>query len=228
MIDPSGEVRREISEAIGDTTNNVAEYRGLIAALEAALALGAKRLEARLDSELIVRQAIGRYKVKNPGLIPLHNRVVGLRSRFDEVVFKHVPRAQNKRADALANRALDRPPAVTIAAIILAAGESTRMGRPKQLLPWGGTTLVAWQVQQMREAGADDVVVVLGHAADEVHAAVPSWADRRGQRGVQGRARVVAACGRRGAAGRDRVSANPERRPAAAGLGLAPPDRALA
>ena len=110
VIDPSGETRREISEAIGETTNNVAEYRGLIAALEAALALGAKRLEARLDSELLVRQAIGRYKVKNAGLIPLHNRVVGLRSRFDEVVFKHVPRAQNKRADALANRALDRPP----------------------------------------------------------------------------------------------------------------------
>lgn len=62
---------------------------------------------------------------------------------------------------------------MTIAAIILAAGESTRMGRPKQLLPWGGTTLVAWQVQQMREAGGGDVVVVLGHAADEVRAALP-------------------------------------------------------
>jgi ribonuclease HI len=61
-----------------------------------------------MDSELIVRQAIGRYRVKNPGLIPLHNRLLALRSQFDEVVFRHVPRAQNKVADALANQALDR------------------------------------------------------------------------------------------------------------------------
>ena len=104
------------------TTNNVAEYRGLIAALEAALALGARRVEARMDSELLVRQAIGRYRVKNPGLIPLHNRVLALRTRFDEVVFRHVPRTQNKHADALANQALDRGAIVTIAAILLAAG----------------------------------------------------------------------------------------------------------
>ena len=62
---------------------------------------------------------------------------------------------------------------MTIAAIILAAGESTRMGQPKPLLPWGGTTLLAWQVAQMRAAGVDEVVVVLGHAAEEVRPAVP-------------------------------------------------------
>ena len=107
VIDPSGTVVHEVSEKLGITTNNVAEYRSLIAALEAALALGARLVEVRMDSELLVRQAIGRYRVKNPGLIPLHNRVLGLRSRFDEVVFRHVPRAQNKHADALANRALD-------------------------------------------------------------------------------------------------------------------------
>lgn len=108
VMDPAGTVVYEVSEALGTATNNVAEYRALIAALEAALALGAKRVEARLDSELLVRQAIGRYRVKNPGLIPLHNRVLNLRGQFDEVVFKHVPRDQNKRADALANQALDR------------------------------------------------------------------------------------------------------------------------
>ncbi|HEX5370921.1 MAG TPA: ribonuclease HI family protein [Dehalococcoidia bacterium] len=107
VIDPSGKVLHEVSEKLGITTNNVAEYRGLIAGLEAALALGARLVEVRMDSELLVRQAIGRYRVKNPGLVPLHNRVVGLRSRFDEVVFRHVPRAQNQHADALANRALD-------------------------------------------------------------------------------------------------------------------------
>jgi probable phosphoglycerate mutase len=63
-----------------------------------------------MDSELIVRQAIGRYRVKNPALIPLHNRVLALRSQFDEVVFRHVPRTLNKHADALANQALDRAP----------------------------------------------------------------------------------------------------------------------
>jgi molybdenum cofactor cytidylyltransferase len=62
---------------------------------------------------------------------------------------------------------------VTVAAILLAAGESTRMGRLKQLLPWDGVPLVAWQVGQLREAGADDVVVVLGHAAEEVERALP-------------------------------------------------------
>jgi len=63
---------------------------------------------------------------------------------------------------------------VTIAALILAAGESTRMGRLKQLLPWDGVPLVAWQVEQMRQAGSDEIVVVLGHAADEIRPAVPS------------------------------------------------------
>jgi probable phosphoglycerate mutase len=108
ILDPQGKVRHEVSERLGVATNNVAEYRGLIAGLEAALALGARRVEARTDSELLVRQAIGRYRVRNPGLIPLHNRLLAVRSQFDEVVFRHVPRHLNKRADALANLALDR------------------------------------------------------------------------------------------------------------------------
>jgi molybdenum cofactor cytidylyltransferase len=65
---------------------------------------------------------------------------------------------------------------VTIAALLLAAGESTRMGRLKQLLPWDGEPLVAWQARQLREGGADDVIVVLGHAAREIAAAVPGFA----------------------------------------------------
>lgn len=111
VIDPAGEVRREISEALGIATNNVAEYRGLISALEAALELGARRVEARMDSELLVRQAIGRYRVKHPGLVPLYNQVQALRSRFDRIMFAHVPRALNKHADRLANQALDGGPA---------------------------------------------------------------------------------------------------------------------
>ena len=65
---------------------------------------------------------------------------------------------------------------MTIAAILLAAGESTRMGRLKQLLPWDGVPLVAWQVRQLREAGAEDVIVVLGHAAEEIRPALPPQA----------------------------------------------------
>lgn len=107
VIDPEGVVRKEISERLGVTTNNVAEYEGLIAGMEAAKALGARRIEVRMDSELLVRQAMGLYRVKNAGLIPLHRRVLNLTSDFDEVTFKHVPRALNKLADALANAALD-------------------------------------------------------------------------------------------------------------------------
>ncbi len=65
---------------------------------------------------------------------------------------------------------------MTIAALLLAAGESTRMGRLKQLLPWDGEPLVAWQARQLREGGADHVIVVLGHAAREIEAAVPDFA----------------------------------------------------
>jgi ribonuclease HI len=110
VIDPSGTVLQEISEPLGITTNNIAEYRGLIAALESALELGARRIEARMDSELLVRQAVGRYKVKNPGLIPLHKQVLDLSRRFNSIEFKHVRRELNKHADALANQALDRGP----------------------------------------------------------------------------------------------------------------------
>jgi ribonuclease HI len=110
VLDPLGRERLRISERIGVTTNNVAEYRALIAGLEAALGLGARRVEARMDSELVVRQAIGRYRVRNPGLIPYHRRLLNLRGQFDEVVFRHVPRAMNREADALANKALDTPP----------------------------------------------------------------------------------------------------------------------
>jgi ribonuclease HI len=109
VYDPEGREQHRTSAAIGIATNNVAEYRGLVAGMEAALALGARTLEVRMDSELLVRQVIGRYRVKNPGLIPLHRRVLALRSQFDEVVFRHVPREQNKVADLLANQALDAP-----------------------------------------------------------------------------------------------------------------------
>lgn len=107
VLDPDGTVLHETGQKIGVGTNNVAEYRGAIAALESALALGASEVELRMDSELIVRQLSGRYKVRNPKLIPLHNRMLALRERFERVVIAHVPRELNKHADRLANAALD-------------------------------------------------------------------------------------------------------------------------
>ena len=96
-----------ISEAIGRATNNEAEYRALLAGLQAALEAGVTRLLVRLDSELLVNQMNGSYRVKAPGLKPLHAQVATLLGRFTSVVFEQVPRERNSIADELANAALD-------------------------------------------------------------------------------------------------------------------------
>lgn len=106
IYDGSGEEVHTVSRRIGRATNNEAEYRAAIAALEAALALGAHRVDLRMDSELVVRQMSGRYRVRNPRLARLHARMLALRQRFEEVVVRHVPRTENKVADSLANEAL--------------------------------------------------------------------------------------------------------------------------
>lgn len=106
--DPAtGEVLAERAESIGTATNNVAEYRGLIAGLEAAAELGAAEVEARMDSKLVVEQMCGRWQIKNPGLRPLAAQAAGLVGRFASVRFSWVPRERNKHADALANAAMD-------------------------------------------------------------------------------------------------------------------------
>jgi ribonuclease HI len=97
----------EVSEYIGKTTNNVAEYRALIAGLEAALASGARRVLVRGDSKLVIEQLCGRWKVRNAGLRPLHDEARTLLAQFDEVELEHVGRAYNTDADALVNQALD-------------------------------------------------------------------------------------------------------------------------
>jgi len=95
-------------ECIGRATNNVAEYRAAIAGLEKTLELGAKSVELRADSELLVKQLRGQYRVKNAGLKPLHARVRQLLGRFDAWSVAHVPREKNARADALAASALKK------------------------------------------------------------------------------------------------------------------------
>ncbi len=110
VYDSSGEELATVSERIGHGTNNEAEYKAAIAGLEAALALDAKHVELRMDSELVVRQLEHRYRVRNERLKPLFNRLVDLRGRFDSFTVISIPRAKNSRADALANLALDRAP----------------------------------------------------------------------------------------------------------------------
>jgi len=107
LLDGAGRPVAERGEALGVATNNVAEYRGLVAGLEAALAAGVDELEVRLDSLLLVRQVSGEFRVKAPGLKPLHRRAVGLLARIGRARVVHVPREENTRADALANAALD-------------------------------------------------------------------------------------------------------------------------
>jgi ribonuclease HI len=107
VFDIEGVELHRSGRAIGHGTNNQAEYEGAIAALEAALGLDADEVELRMDSELVIRHLLGRYKVRNPKLIPLYKRVLALRERFRRVTLTHVPRAENSVADSLANAALD-------------------------------------------------------------------------------------------------------------------------
>lgn len=103
-----GETIGEWSEFLGIATNNQAEYKALLLALKQAVALGAIELECRLDSELVVKQLKGEYKVKHPDLKPLFEQAKSLISQIKNVSFKHIPRELNKQADRLANQAMDQ------------------------------------------------------------------------------------------------------------------------
>lgn len=106
--DEHGATLVRISRRIGKTTNNQAEYRALIAALEKAVQLGARRVSVYSDSELVVRQITGRYRVKKAELKPLFQKVTQLQSRLESFSISHIPRCQNTEADRLANEALDQ------------------------------------------------------------------------------------------------------------------------
>jgi ribonuclease H / adenosylcobalamin/alpha-ribazole phosphatase len=109
---PAGEVLSQRAEGIGWATNNVAEYRGAIAGLEQALAMGARRVRVRADSLLVVNQQKGQWKVKNAALQVLWAETRRLSGQFERVTWEHVPRQRNRRADALANQAMDAQGAV--------------------------------------------------------------------------------------------------------------------
>jgi ribonuclease HI len=105
--DREGAVLEELGERIGEATNNVAEYRALLRGIELAAAHGATELELIGDSELVVRQVEGKYKVKNAGIKPLHEEVKRALRGFGSWSIRHVRRAENADADRMVNQALD-------------------------------------------------------------------------------------------------------------------------
>lgn len=107
VLDEGGACVEEHAGLLGRTTNNVAEYQGLLEALALAQRRGAEEVVIRADSELIVRQMEGRYRVRHPALIPLHREAQRLARAFRSFKIVHVPRGENKEADRLVNRALD-------------------------------------------------------------------------------------------------------------------------
>lgn len=111
VIVEDGRIVHEHSEFLGRRTNNYAEYRGLIAAISEVLRMGAEEAEFVMDSELVVRQMRGEYRVRSPDMAELHSDAVALSSLIPRVSFRNVRRSQEyiPRADALLNEELDRP-----------------------------------------------------------------------------------------------------------------------
>jgi len=108
LADPQGRLRLNTGRYLGETTNNVAEYQALLLGLAEAQRLEVKKLRILADSELMVKQLTGRYRVKSPHLIPLWREAVNALKKFDAWAIAHVPREENHLADAAANRAIDQ------------------------------------------------------------------------------------------------------------------------
>ena len=108
VIKENGKTIKEYGKYIGETTNNQAEYKALISALETAKDLGAEAVQVFMDSELIVKQINGEYKVKNPDLAPLFLKFYNLRVGFKKFSVTHIRREKNKEADRMVNKAIDK------------------------------------------------------------------------------------------------------------------------
>ncbi|WP_144120475.1 bifunctional RNase H/acid phosphatase [Catellatospora sichuanensis] len=177
----SGEVLAERAAALGVTTNNVAEYRGLIAGLEAAAELGASQVEARMDSKLVVEQMSGRWQIKHPGLRPLAAEVAALVRKFDQVTYTWIPRERNRAADALANAAMDAA------------------ARGASLAPEGETVLgivTAWDSDTYPGLSDTDVPTTAGSAAAAGRGTDAGPGGGSGTRAAAGRKTEAAATGR--------------------------------
>ncbi|MBI4126338.1 MAG: ribonuclease HI family protein [Deltaproteobacteria bacterium] len=107
ILKADGTVVGEVCTYLGEMTNNQAEYRALLLALDKASTLGATQITIYADSELLVRQVKGEYRVRDAGLKPLFHDVMGRLQKLDGYTIQHIPREKNKRADQLANLAID-------------------------------------------------------------------------------------------------------------------------
>ncbi|WP_070378897.1 bifunctional RNase H/acid phosphatase [Rhodococcus sp. WMMA185] len=136
---PHDTVLAERWESLGVATNNVAEYRGLIAGLEAAAELGASMVDVRMDSKLVIEQMSGRWKVKHPDMIPLQRSASEIAQRFEQVNYTWIPRAENSHADRLANQAMDAAdlgPEVEPASSLLPAAPASALQAPPAAPGW--------------------------------------------------------------------------------------------
>jgi ribonuclease H / adenosylcobalamin/alpha-ribazole phosphatase len=148
-------------------TNNVAEYRGLIAGLRAAADLGAVEVEVRMDSKLVVEQMSGRWQIKHPGLRPLAAEAAGVVGRFETVRFGWVPREENRRADALANAAMDGRPLPDLDLSSPSAPPPTAPSRPPSDPPAaGGGARGSW----LPPTGTGTRLVLVRHGETELTA----------------------------------------------------------
>jgi ribonuclease HI len=167
-----GEVLDEAAVKLGRATNNVAEYRGLLLGLERARALGATEVDIVNDSQLIARQVDGGYKVKHPDMVPLHRAATDALREFERWSIRSVPRAQNARADALVNRALDGDLAATSPAGTGDRGATS----PAEPPPAGGTDYAEYlliddllSLQRPITAGAhDELLFIIVHQSYEL------------------------------------------------------------
>ncbi|MEP7059887.1 MAG: ribonuclease HI family protein [Actinomycetota bacterium] len=107
ITDDDGAVLAEIAEGLGETTNNVAEYTAAIEGLKRALDLGGRDVLLRSDSQLLINQITGRYRVKTAHIVPLHRQVLELAAKFDHITYEHVSRERNTEPDRLANEGVD-------------------------------------------------------------------------------------------------------------------------
>ncbi|MEV0336775.1 bifunctional RNase H/acid phosphatase [Nocardia sp. NPDC050717] len=167
-------VLAERKEYLGVTTNNVAEYRGLIAGLAASAELGATVVAVRMDSKLVVEQMSGRWKVKHPSMIPLVEQARSLVAGFDRVSFTWIPRAENSHADRLANEAMDDGDLVSTVREAVAAGHA----------PGDQVTVAATGEAEVGSGGAEQAEsdpALNGGAAQRVPSSAPGWTGALGR-----------------------------------------------
>jgi ribonuclease HI len=108
ITDDDGTVLAEIAEGLGETTNNVAEYTAAIEGLKRALELGGRDVLLRSDSQLLINQLTGRYRVKTAHIVPLYKQVLALAAKLDHIEYEHVRRERNTEPDRLANEGVDK------------------------------------------------------------------------------------------------------------------------